>query len=144
MRLEQMPREWARQLWGRIFQVGETAVQRLEVGVCSWGWCVHRTPWSGRSARSRGGNHRDEIGEVTCLSFWVRWESLRVLSRGVVNSFLSFKGLLWLLWEWMEWARTSEETYGDYCSHPCARWWAWTRLVAVEVEKRLDSWFILR
>lgn len=40
---------------------------------------------------------RDEIGKVTCLSFLVRWESLRVLSRGVMSSDPSFKGSLWLL-----------------------------------------------
>lgn len=45
MRLEQMPREWAR-LWGKNIPVGETTVQGLEVRVCSWGWCVHGTPWS--------------------------------------------------------------------------------------------------
>lgn len=31
---------------GRTCQVGGTMEQCLEVGVCSWGWCVRRAPRS--------------------------------------------------------------------------------------------------
>ena len=136
---------------GRTFQAGEATEQYLRMGVRSWAWCVQKSQctWmcpgrlrvpSGSNAKRRGRVIGDEIGKVTSFILWEM-------------------GSHWGLWTEEWWTVTQVlKAHCGYCEQWC-KWrdlfrrllqsspWdvmmAWTRWVVMEVEKRLDSWFIV-